>query len=152
MICWHNARLVAGVFFLVLLAACATPQTKALRGSLTAGIPAHAELDQVVFFPQEEHQCGPASLAMALQHAGQDIRPEQLKPFLYLPEKQGSLQAEMLAAARRYGMLAYALKPELQDVITEVAAGNPVLVLQNLGLSWYPMWHYAVVIGYDHSQ
>lgn len=149
MTCWHNARQSAGVFFLVLLAACATPQTKALRGSLPAGIPAQAELDQVVFFPQEEHQCGPASLAMALQHAGQDVQPEQLKPFLYLPEKQGSLQAEMLAATRRYGMLAYALRPELQDVLTEVAAGNPVLVLQNLGLSWYPVWHYAVVIGYD---
>lgn len=146
---WHNARQSAGVFFLVLLSACATPQTRALRGTLPAGIPAHAELDQVVFFPQEEHQCGPASLAMALQHAGQDIQPEQLKPFLYLPEKQGSLQAEMLAAARRHGALAYQLKPELQHVLTEVAAGNPVLVLQNLGLSWYPVWHYAVVIGYD---
>lgn len=149
MTCWHNARQSAGVFFLVLLAACATPQTRALRSTLPAGIPAQAELDQVLFFPQEEHQCGPASLAMALQHAGQNVEPEQLKPFLYLPEKQGSLQAEMLAAARRHGALAYQLKPELQDVLTEVAAGNPVLVLQNLGLSWYPVWHYAVVIGYD---
>lgn len=37
----------------------------------------------------------------------------------------------------------------MQDVLIEVAAGNPVLVLQNLGLSWYPVWHYSVVIGYD---
>lgn len=153
MICWHNARRTAGVFFVVLLAACSTPQTTALRSALPAGVPVRAELGQVVFYSQEEHQCGPASLAMALQHAGQNIEPEQLKPFLYLPEKQGSLQVEMLAAARRYGTLAYVLKPELQDVITEIAAGNPVLVLQNLGLSWYPVWHYAVVIGYDiHSK
>ncbi|WP_246116332.1 PA2778 family cysteine peptidase [Denitromonas halophila] len=27
--------------------------------------------------------------------------------------------------------------------------GNPVVVFQNLGLSWTPSWHYAVVIGYD---
>lgn len=149
MIRWHNARHIAGVFLIVLLTACTTPQTAILRDALQAGIPTYAELDQVLFYPQEEHQCGPASLAMALQHAGQSIDPEQLKPFLYLPEKQGSLQAEMLAAARRYGTLAYVLKPELRDVLTEVAAGNPVLVLQNLGLSWYPVWHYAVVIGYD---
>jgi len=153
MICYHNARLTAGVFFLVLLAACTTLQTTAQRSALPFGIPPHVELDQVVFFPQEEHQCGPASLAMALQHAGQNIEPEQLKPFLYLPEKQGSLQAEMLATARRYGALAYVLKPELQDVLAELAAGNPVVVVQNLGLSWYPVWHYAVVIGYDiHSK
>ena len=31
----------------------------------------------------------------------------------------------------------------------EVAAGNPVLVLQNLGLAWLPRWHYAVVVGFD---
>jgi len=24
-----------------------------------------------------------------------------------------------------------------------------VIVFQNLGLPWYPRWHYAVVIGYD---
>jgi predicted Zn-dependent protease len=149
MIRYHNARLAAGVFFLALLAACATPQTTALRSALPAGVPPHAELDQVVFFPQEEHQCGPASLAMALQHAGRNIEPEQLEPFLYLPEKQGSLQAEMLAAARRHGALAYMLEPELRDVLAELAAGNPVVVLQNLGLGWYPVWHYAVAVGYD---
>jgi tetratricopeptide (TPR) repeat protein len=149
MICWHNARKTAGIFFLVLLVACATPQSTALRNALPAGIPVRAELDQVAFYPQKEHQCGPASLAMSLQHAGQNIKPDQLKPFLYLPEEHGSLQAEMLATARRYGALAYVLKPELKDVLAEVAAGNPVVVLQNLGLSWYQVWHYAVVIGYD---
>ncbi|MGE5028042.1 MAG: PA2778 family cysteine peptidase, partial [Betaproteobacteria bacterium] len=35
---------------------------------------------------------------------------------------------------------------------TEVAAGNPVVVLQNLSLPWFPMWHYALVIGYDLDQ
>lgn len=149
MIRYHNARLAAGVFFLVLLAACTTPQTTALRSALPAGVPPYAELEQVVFFPQEKHQCGPASLAMALRHAGRNIEPEQLEPFLYLPEKQGSLQAEMLAAARRHGALAYMLEPELRDVLAELAAGNPVVVLQNLGLGWYPVWHYAVAVGYD---
>lgn len=149
MICSLNARVIAGVFFSVLLAACATPQTSALRSSWPAGAPESAELDQVAFYPQEEHQCGPASLAMALQYAGQNVEPEQLKPLLYLPDRQGSIQPEMLATARRYGALAYMLRPELQNVLKEVAAGNPVVVLQNLGLNWYPVWHYAVVIGYD---
>lgn len=149
MIFWKNARRTVGIFLLVLLAACTTPQTMALRNAPPERIPVRTELDQVVFYPQDEHQCGPASLAMSLQYAGQNIEPARLKSFLYLPEKRGSLQAEMLSATRRYGKLAYVLKPKLEDVLTEVAAGNPVLVLLNLGLGWYPVWHYAVVVGYD---
>jgi len=33
--------------------------------------------------------------------------------------------------------------------LKEIAAGNVVVVMQNLGLSWAPSWHYAVVVGYD---
>ena len=33
--------------------------------------------------------------------------------------------------------------------MTEIAAGHPVLVLQNLSLRWYPQWHYAVAVAYD---
>ena len=144
-----NARLIAGVFILLLLAACGTPQTRALRSVVPANLPVRAELSGVTYFPQDEYQCGPASLAMVLKSAGVNIEPGQIKDSLYIPNKQGSLQVEMLAATRRQGFLAYLLQPELQDVLAEVAAGNPVVVLQNLGLSWYPVWHYAVVIGYD---
>ena len=120
-----------------------------LRSSPPPNLPAHSELTQVVFYPQQEHQCGPAALAMALRNIGVEIEPQQLTSFVYLPEKQGSLQVEMLSAARRHGRVAYVLQPYLADVMAEVAAGNPVVVLQNLGLSWYPVWHYAVVVGYD---
>jgi tetratricopeptide (TPR) repeat protein len=150
MLCDLSARIVAGVFIL-LLAACATPQTAALRHDWPQNLPGQVELDKVVFHAQEEHQCGPAALAMALQYAGSNAQPDQLKPYLYLPEKQGSLQVEMLATARRHGKVAYVLRPELQDVLSELGAGNPVVVLQNLGLGWYPLWHYAVVIGYDRG-
>lgn len=144
-----GARQLAGVFFMLLLSACSTPQTAALRSAVPASLPARAELGQVVFYPQEEHQCGPASLAMVLQYGGVQAEPGQLREYLYLPVKQGSLQVEMLATTRRFGLVAYLLQPELQDLLTEIAAGNPVVVLQNLGLSWYPVWHYAVVVGYD---
>jgi tetratricopeptide (TPR) repeat protein len=89
---------------------------------------------------------------MALNASGILVTPELLKPELYLPGRHGSLQAEMLAAARRQGALAYQLAPELKDLLQEVAANTPVIVLQNLGLSWYPVWHYAIVIGYDLDQ
>lgn len=144
-----NARWIAGVFILLLLSACSTPQMLALRSAPPAQLKPHTELSGVAFFPQDEYQCGPASLAMVFHSAGLNIAPEQMKGALYIPDKQGSLQIEMLAATRRNGLLAYQLNPSLQDVLSEVSSGNPVVVLQNLGLSWYPLWHYAVVIGYD---
>lgn len=145
-----DARNIAGVFFLLLLAGCATPpQTAALLDARPAYLAERAELEHIAYFPQEAHQCGPASLAMALHESGARVNPEELTSFTYIPEKKGSLQAEMLGAARRLGRVAYVLRPEMEDVLTEIAAGNPVVVLQNLALSWYPMWHYAVAVGYD---
>jgi hypothetical protein len=147
-----KARLSAGfVFLLSVLAGCVSlPQSEALRLEAGAGLPPRAELDTVPFFAQEEYQCGPAALAMALSAAGVAATPDALIEEVYIPARKGSLQVEMLASARRHGLVAYELAPELKDVLAEVAAGNAVIVLQNQGLwSFYPYWHYAVVIGYD---
>lgn len=139
-----------GIFFIAfLMAGCAAPQTRALLQQSDSGLPAQFELDGVPFFPQEAYQCGPAALAMALNAAGARVVPEALIPQVYLPGRRGSLQAEMLAAARRNGMVAYELPASLEDLLFEVAGGTPVVVLQNLGLSWYPIWHYALVVGFD---
>jgi tetratricopeptide (TPR) repeat protein len=89
---------------------------------------------------------------MAFGAAGKPIEPEALAPQVYLPGRQGSLQVEMLAATRRNGLIAIELKPALSDLLAEIAAGNPVIVLQNLALDWYPVWHYAVAIGYDLNE
>jgi len=147
-----KARVIAGfVVLMCLLTGCVSlPQTDALQREGGAGLPPRAELDTVPFFAQEEYQCGPAALAMALNAAGIGVTPEVLTDEVYIPGRKGSLQVEMLAGARRHGLLAYELAPELKDVLAEVAAGNAVIVLQNLGLwAFHPYWHYAVVIGYD---
>ena len=147
-----KARAIAGfVFVLFLLAGCVSlPQSEALKRENAAGLPPRADLDTVPFFAQEEYQCGPAALAMALNAAGVAVTPAALADEVYLPARKGSLQVEMLAGARRHGLLAYELAPELKDVLAEVAAGNAVIVLQNQGLwAFHPYWHYAVVVGYD---
>lgn len=150
-----NARMQAGVLFLImLLSGCATPQTQQLWHTPPKDLPAHVELTDVPFHPQDTHQCGPAALAMVLNAGGAQVTPDSLTKQVYLPGREGSLQVEMLASARRNGLLAYPLTSSrqdlsLQNLLTEVAAGTPVVVLQNLALRWYPVWHYAVVIGYD---
>lgn len=141
--------MLAGVLFCALLVACATPpQTRQLRET-PPSLPQQVELTETPFFPQEQYQCGPAALATVLAAQQINVTPEQLVDAVYVPAKQGSLQVEMIAAARSYERIVYPLAPELDDLLAEVAGGNPVLVLQNLGLDWLPRWHYAVVVGYD---
>jgi len=142
------------VFFLVAalaLAGCVSlPQTEALRESGYAGLPARAELVDVPYYRQEDLMCGPISLAMALNAGGIDANVASLTEQVYLPGRKGSLQIEMLAATRRNGALAYPLAPEFRAVLQEVAAGTPVVALLNLsGIKLWPVWHYAVVVGYD---
>jgi hypothetical protein len=150
----RSARRLAGVFILALASGCASlmPQTKELaRGGLPSGLPEKVELTQTPFFPQREYQCGPAALATVLVSAGAKTTPDELVPQVYLPSRQGSLQVEMLAAARRHGMVAYQLAPRFEDLLREVAAGTPVVVLQNLGF-FSAGWHYAVAVGYDYPK
>ena len=111
-------------------------------------LPASHELNEVPFYPQEEYQCGPASLAMAISRSGLPLRPEDLVAEVYTPARKGSLQVAVIAAARRHGRLAYEIS-DIESLFPEIAAGYPVLILQNLGVSWFPVWHYAVVIGYN---
>lgn len=148
------APVLTGVFVCaaLLLSGCATPQVAMLDADWPAELPAKFVLSQVPFFPQEDYECGPAALAMVASTAGVRVTPEALVDHVYLPGRQGSLQPEMMAATRRQGLLAYPLKPRIEAVLREVAAGNPVLVFQNLAFSIYPVWHYAVVMGFDRDR
>ena len=135
---------------LLLLTACAgTPQADALFKQLPQELSSPVELTHVPFYPQKAYQCGPAALATILNEKGRDVVPDELASQVYIPDRQGSLQIELIAATRRHDLIPYVLRPELEEMLYEVRAGRPVLVFQNLGLSWYPKWHYAVVVGYD---
>ena len=134
------------------LSACASlwPQTAELSAKRPEGLPARIELAEVPFFPQLEYQCGPAALATALVASGVYVKPDDLVSQVYIPARKGSLQVEMMAAARRRGLVAYELAPRFEDLLREIAGGTPVIVLQNLG--FVDGWHYAVAVGYDHER
>jgi hypothetical protein len=107
------------------------------------------ELTDTPFFPQETYQCGPAALATALHASGTEVLPEELVPKVYIPGRKGSLQIELMAATRTSLRLPYVLDASLAAVVAELQAGRPVVILQNLGVSMIPRWHYAVVVGVD---
>lgn len=136
---------------LFLLSGCvAAPQYQRLKlATPLPGLPGAQELDWVPFNPQSKFQCGPAALATVLQANAIAVTADDLTDRVYIPDRRGSLQLEMQAAARSYGLVAHLIDGQLQALLQEISSGRPVLVLQNLGIDWLPRWHYAVVVGYD---
>ncbi len=138
---------LAGAALASLLAGCAA--SPPLSDGLPPAAPQAIELDATPFFPQEEFQCGPAALATLLVASGVDVSPAALASEVFIPGREGSLSLELIGAARRHGRLPYVLATTAHEMIAELEAGRPVLVLQNLGAGPLPVWHYAVLIGYD---
>ncbi|MEJ2765368.1 PA2778 family cysteine peptidase [Photobacterium sp. MCCC 1A19761] len=136
----------------MLLSGCSTPGAWRAQLDQELSLPASVALDDTPFFPQDQYQCGPAALATVLKESGIETNPDALLPYVYLPGRKGSLQLDLIATTRRLKRLPYQVDGNLAAVFTELAHGKPVLVMQNLGLSWYPQWHYAVLIGYDLDQ
>ena len=126
---------------------CVGTQTEQIVSSRGA-LPASVEIERVPFYPQEQYYCGPASLAMALAWSGVSLTPDEAAAQVYTPGRQGTFAPDIVAAARRNGRLAVEVR-ELDDLLAELAAGHPAIVFQNLRLSLFPQWHFAVAIGYD---
>ncbi|MGF1610231.1 MAG: PA2778 family cysteine peptidase [Kiloniellales bacterium] len=134
----------------ILLTACAAPQTQEILADFD-NLPARAEVTGVPFYPQEDYYCGPAALATVLTWSGDPVTQHDMVPEVYSPERKGTLRSDLLAAARRHGRLAVPIG-DMKALLSEIAAGHPVLVFQNLALDLFPQWHYAVAYGYDLEQ
>jgi hypothetical protein len=130
------------------LSGCATPQLDRLQQGERQGLPERAEVPAVPFYAQDEFYCGPAALAMTLAWSGLRVTQNDVAPMIYTPGRDGTLQSDVISGARRYGRLAVPVQ-NLESLLSEIAAGAPVLVLQNLAFDWAPQWHYAVAVGYD---
>lgn len=128
------------------LAACAPPFNPDERLSFDA--PTRAQITGVPLIAQEDFFCGPASVAMVMQWAGADITQQDVARLAFSPGAGGTYVADMIGSSRRLGQLAVKID-NFDQLLTEVTAGHPVIVFQNLGLGVLPVWHYGVVTGYD---
>jgi len=145
-------RKVLIILGLVFLSGCATTarQTEAILKA-PPNLPAAHRLENVEFLAQTENYCGPATLTMALRHSGKTAHVDEIAAQVYTPGKKGTLQQDLLGSARRQGMVAVQIQG-IPSLLRELAAGNPVIVFMNLGLSWYPIYHYALVTGYNLTE
>lgn len=85
---------------------------------------------------------------MVMQWSGHDVTQNDIAALAFSPGAGGTYLADMIGSARRQGQLAAQIN-NFDALLSEVAAGHPVIVFQNLGLGVAPVWHYGVVTGYD---
>ena len=145
-------RLTCALIFALGISACASsPQTRLLLDN-PPDLPAVVELSEVPFFPQQQYHCGPAALAGIINYRGTTVEPDEIANLIYIPDLKGSLQVEIAATTRQFDLLPVQLDGQLESLLNELAAGNPIFVLQNLAIDAYPVWHYEILIGYDLEQ
>ncbi len=142
-----KALLLACLSLFLISCATSTRQTDALVKN-HQGLPEKVKLTSVPFIEQKANHCGPASMAMVMRHAGQQVPLKKLTSMMYTRGMKGTFQSEMLGVARRQGMLTFNIN-SMPELLRELSEGHPVLVFQNLGLGLFPQWHYAVAVGHD---
>ena len=129
------------------LAGCAAPSLDLKPSDIS---PSKAVVADVPLIEQADFFCGPAALAMSAQWAGKDVDQNDIAALSFSPNAQGTFQSDMIGAARRLGLLAVPISG-FEALTAEIAMGSPVIVFQDLQPFWVPVWHYAVVTGYDAS-
>jgi tetratricopeptide (TPR) repeat protein len=148
-----KACALAGLSLLFLLSGCqSTPQADKLRQEGLASLPESHTIQSVPFFPQEQFYCGPTTLSEVFGYYGESTSPNDIAPKLFIPNKEGSLQLEMVSATRQFGFLPYTERGNLSSLMSLVKDDIPVIVFQNLSIQLLPQWHYAVVIGFDSDE
>ena len=114
-------------------------------------LPQRVELSGT-FYRGQNYQSGPQVLASLLSQQGIVITPGLLEKPLRLPGAEAQLQQNMQNLAREYGLLVYPLGPDLPALLTQVAAGYPVMVRFTEGSAFWAEPRYAILAGYDRQK
>jgi ABC-type bacteriocin/lantibiotic exporter with double-glycine peptidase domain len=108
-------------------------------------------IENVPFFPQEEYQCGPASLAGVLNYYGLKISPEEIANEIYSKSARGTLTIDMVLFAQKIGMSAKQYSGSLDDIRKNIDNKNPVIVMIDTGIFFVQQYHFMVITGYNEE-
>lgn len=108
-------------------------------------------IKSVPFFPQEDYQCGPASMASVLNYRGMKTTPGEVAAAIYSKSARGTLNFDMVFFAERQGFFARQYPGNLADLKLKINESNPLIVMVDRGFLAYQKNHFMVVVGYDSS-
>jgi len=141
----HNALVLTScVIMCALLSACASAPR------VTQPEDVHMIRD-VPFYPQEEYQCGPASLASVLGYWDADSDPDEIAGDIFSTSARGTLTVDMILYAKKKGFHAEQFRGSMEKLMDAVDSGHPLIVLVDFGISLIQVNHFMVVIGYTND-
>lgn len=108
-------------------------------------------VEGVPFFPQEQFQCGPASLAGVLNYYGLRITPAEIAAEIFSRQARGTLDMDMAFYAQRRGMKAEQYAGNMEDLKRNLDSQRPVIILIDRGFWVYQNHHFMVAVGYDEG-
>jgi len=145
----HRIHLLLALATLSILNGCASKEPLiSTEHNTSSGI-------KVPFVAPRSDLCGATSIEMvssywqSITHYTPSLSQKELDARTLIPTKGGTLQIELVATARANGLLVYTIAPTFDALIYELEKQHPVIVLLNRSYSWYPLWHYAPVTGYN---
>jgi len=101
----------------------------------------------IPFLPQEEETCGPSSLAMLLRFHGKEATPRELIDETRTAGLRGTLITDLASVARKRGIGAEVDDLDLAGLRRRILAGEPVILLVDLGTWVWSRPHYLVAYG-----
>jgi ABC-type bacteriocin/lantibiotic exporter with double-glycine peptidase domain len=126
---------------------CAAGRTAAIPALPPAAAGETRVIEGVPFLPQEEETCGPSSLAMLLRFHGKEAATRELVEETRTAGLRGTLITDLAAAARRRGVEAGVADLDLPGLRRRILAGEPVILLVDLGTWVWSRPHYLVAYG-----
>jgi len=113
-----------------------------------AGDPPSHQLQGIPKIKQLRNYCGPAVLSSVMQYFGRQITQEEVGKDVYDRINGSTNGADMLYYARAKGFSAYSWNSSVQDVKKKLAAGAPVIVLQQ-NSKVDTSGHYRILTGFN---
>ncbi len=124
----------------LLLCGCASAPHNAKGGVVLGNVP---------FYPQEDHQCGPASLAQVLNYQGIATTPAEVARDIFSDSARGTLTIDMVLYAQRRGLSALNYQGSIGDIREKINAGYPLVVMVDYGFYVWQANHFMVIVGYN---
>ena len=122
-----------------------------LGKAIAAQCPSECKIDGVPRIKQLQNYCGPATLAAVLQCLGEKTTTQEtVGKAVYDPVGGSTNGADMLYYARSKGYAAYSWNSSIEDAKKKLAAGSPIIVLQQNSTT-DSSGHYRVLTGYDDA-
>jgi len=102
----------------------------------------------VPFHAQDDFQCGPASLATALNVLGDPVQPGEITKAIFKDGAHGTLNLDLALYPRTRGFATRWFAGGTGDIVSAVDQGRVLVVMLNQGVSSVAYNHFVAVTGY----